>query len=80
MLDCKMDWFPHTLYLENKLLHILNNPVRCSKAIWGISYANLVTVYKYAVLPVITYAAEAWHSSISKRAKNCNKSRDHFCS
>jgi hypothetical protein len=29
-----------------------------------------VTVYKYAILPVITYAAEAWHSSISKRAKN----------
>ena len=27
-------------------------------------------VYKYAILPAITYAAEAWHSSISKRAKN----------
>jgi hypothetical protein len=25
MLDCKMDWFPHTQYLENKLLHIRNN-------------------------------------------------------
>jgi hypothetical protein len=36
----------------------------------GISYANLVTVYKHAILPVITYATEAWHSSISKRAKN----------
>ena len=70
MLDCKLDWFPHTQYLENKLLHIRNNLVRCSKATWGISYPNLVTVYKYAILTVITYAAEAWHSSISKRAKN----------
>jgi len=69
MLDCNLDWFPHTQYLENKLLHIRNNLVRCSRATWGI-YANLVTVYKHAILPVITYAAEAWHSSISKRAKN----------
>ena len=70
MLDCKLDWFPHTQYLEKKLLHIRNNLVRCSRATWGISYANLVTVYKHAILPVITYAAEAWHSSLSKRAKN----------
>ena len=70
MLDCKMDWFPHTQYLENKLLHIRNNLARCSRAAWGLSYASLVTVHKYAILPAITYASEAWHSSISKRAKN----------
>ena len=70
MLDCKLDWFPHTQYLENKLLHIRNNLVRCSKATCGISYPILVTVYKYAILPVITYAAEAWHSSVSKGTKN----------
>ena len=29
-----------------------------------------MTVYKYVILPAITYAAEAWHSSISKHAKN----------
>ena len=52
-------------YLENKVLHIRNNLTRCSKATLGLSYA----VYKYANLPAITYAAEAWHSSISKRAK-----------
>jgi len=66
MLDCKFDWFPHTQYLENKLLYIRNNLVRCSRATWDISYANLDTVYKHAILPIITYAAEAWHSSISK--------------
>jgi len=78
MLDCKLDWFPHTQYLEKKLLHIRNNLVRYSRATWGISYANLVTVHKHAILPVITNAAEAWHSSLSKRAKiNWNKYRDH---
>jgi hypothetical protein len=61
---------PHTIHLENKLLHIRKNLVRCSKATWGISYSNLATVYKHAILPVITYAAEAWHSTISKRTEN----------
>jgi len=65
MIDSKMDWFPHTQYLENKLLHIRNNLACCSKATWGVSYANLVTI-----LPTITYAAEAWYSKISKRAKH----------
>jgi len=53
-----------------KLLHTRNNLARCSKATWGLSYANLVTIYKHAILPAITYAAEAWHSSTTKRAKN----------
>jgi hypothetical protein len=70
MLDSKLDWLPHELYLENKLMHIRNNLVRCSKATWGLSYSNLTTIYKHAILPVITYATEAWHSLISKRAKN----------
>jgi hypothetical protein len=70
MLDSKMDWFTHTQYLENKLLYIRNNLARCSKATWGLLYANLVTIYKHATLLAITYAAEAWHSSTAKRAKN----------
>jgi hypothetical protein len=67
MLDSKLDCFLHTLYLENKLLHIRNNLVRCSKATRSISYSSLTIIYKHAILPVITYAAEAWHRLISKR-------------
>jgi hypothetical protein len=70
MLDSRLDWFPHTLFLENKILHIRNNLARCSKAKWGLSYANLTIIYKHATLPVITHAAEAWHRSIAKRAKH----------
>jgi hypothetical protein len=29
-----------------------------------------MTIYKHAILPVITYASEAWHGSISRRAKD----------
>jgi len=60
MLDCKLDWYPHTQHLENKLLRIRNNLVRCAKATWGMSFHILMTIYKYAMLPVITYASEAW--------------------
>jgi hypothetical protein len=69
MIDCKLDWYPHTQYLENKLLLIRNSLVRCSKATWGMSFHSLLTIYKYAILPAITYASEAWSSSMSKRAK-----------
>ena len=68
MLDNKMDWYPHTQFLENKLLKLRNSLIRCSKASWGLSYHNLLTIYKHAILPVVTYAAEAWYNSASKRA------------
>ena len=31
IIDCKLDWFPHTQHLENKSLRIRNSLVRCSK-------------------------------------------------
>ena len=68
-LDSKLDWYPHTQYLENKVLRIRNSIVRCSTATWGITFHNLMTIYKYTILPVITYASEAWSISMSKRAK-----------
>jgi len=69
MLEFKLDWYPHTQYLESKLLLIRNNLVRCSKATWGMSFHNLMKIYKYAILPAVTYASESWSISISKTAK-----------
>ncbi|KAJ4429313.1 hypothetical protein ANN_26317 [Periplaneta americana] len=68
MLDCKMDWFPHAQFLENKILKLRNNLIRCSKASWGLSYYHLLTMYNHAIFPVISYAAEAWCQTISRRA------------
>ena len=70
MLDCKLDWYPHIQHLENKLILIRNNLVRCSKATWGMSFQNLMKIYKYAILQAITYASESWSISLSKRAKS----------
>jgi len=70
MLDSRLDGYPHTLFLEKKILHVRKNLARCPKAKWGLSYANLMIIYKHAILPIITHAAEAWYHSIAKRAKH----------
>jgi len=48
-LDCKLDWYPHPQYLENKVLRIRNNLVRCSTATWGMTFHNLMKIYKYFI-------------------------------
>jgi hypothetical protein len=79
MLDCKLDCYPHTQYLESKLLLIRNSLVHCSKTTWWMSFHNLMTIYKYAILAAITYASESWSISISKElSANCSKFRDPF--
>jgi hypothetical protein len=35
----------------------------------GMFFHNLMTIYKHAILPAITYASETRSISISKRAK-----------
>ena len=70
MLDSRLDWYPHTLFIENKILHIRNNLARCSKAKWDLSYAHLTIIYKHAILLIITHATEAWHRSIANRTKH----------
>jgi hypothetical protein len=69
ILDCKLDWFPHS-HLELKLLRIRNRLVRCSKASSDMSFRNLLTIYKHAILPAITYASEAWSTKTTKRARS----------
>jgi hypothetical protein len=35
-----------------------------------MSFQNLITIYKYAILPAITHASEAWSTWLSRRAKS----------
>ena len=70
MIDCKLDWFPHAQHLEIKLLRIRNSLVRCSKATWGMSYHNLLTIYKHAILPALMYASAAWSNTTTQRARS----------
>jgi ribonuclease HI len=35
-----------------------------------MSFHNLLTIYKHAILPVITYASEAWYTTTTKRARS----------
>ena len=79
MIDYKMDWYPHSLYLENKILRLRNMLVRCSKKTWGMSFHHLMTIYHQAILPMLLYAADSWSPQISKRAKTkMNQIQRHF--
>jgi hypothetical protein len=69
ILDYKLECFPHSQHLELKLLRIRNRLVRCSIATWGMSFHNLLTIYKHAILSAITYASEAWRTTATKRAR-----------
>ena len=77
MLDSKLDWFLHSIYLENKLLDIRNNLVRCSKKTWGFSSHNLLLIYKLAILPVITLLKPGLLRYPLEQTKNYKKFRDH---
>ncbi|KAJ4425419.1 hypothetical protein ANN_28034 [Periplaneta americana] len=70
ILDSKLDWYPHTLLLENKILYIRKNLVRCSKAPWGMQFHHLMTIYHHSILVAIMYTAEAWFSLTSRRARH----------
>ena len=45
-LDCKLDCYLHTQYLEHELLRVRNSLIRCSKATRGMTFHSLMTVYK----------------------------------
>jgi len=75
-LDCKLDWYPHTQYLENKLLRIRNSHVRCSTATWGLTFHNLMTIYKYAIFQSPHTPQRPGVPRCPKELKaNCNKTR-----
>ena len=46
ILDSNLDWYTHTLYLENKVLSIRNNLVRCWTGNWVLTFQSLLTMYR----------------------------------
>jgi hypothetical protein len=79
MLDCKLDCYPHTQYLESKLLLIHNSLVRCSKAAWGcpstIWWRFINTPYSQ---PSHTPQSPGVFRYTKELSANCSKFRDPF--
>jgi len=79
ILDSKLDWFPHTQYLENKLPRIRNSLVRCSKATSDMSFHNLMTFISNPYSqPLHTPQKSGVSRYPNEQNVNCNKFRDLF--
>ena len=60
ILDNKFRFNEHIKYTAEscgKLIHILS---RAAKMTWGIKHAAMDTIYKGAILPLLTYVSPVW--------------------
>ena len=69
ILDSKLSWNAHTTHLYNKSHNVLRALIRCSKTTWGLSFNHLVTIYKYCLIPMLTYASSVWYNLIRHKTQ-----------
>jgi len=62
----------HILIRRWKLISPLNLLSRTEKLQWGLGHKALKTIYKGAVVPILTYGAHIWLEAIRKN-KNLAK-------
>jgi hypothetical protein len=65
-LDRKLNWNTHCNYVKTKASNIINNLLVFAKNKFGLNGKALETIYKGAVLPIISYACSVWISSVDK--------------
>jgi ribonuclease HI len=66
----KLNFRQHIIYTSQKctkLIHVLS---RSAKMNWGLSSKALHTIYKGAILPLMTYGVPVWIKALEK---NCNR-------
>jgi len=64
--DSRLTFDNHVRYIaENstKLIHMLG---RSAKLHWGLGHKSLKTIYKGALLPLLTYGARVWDETLVK--------------
>lgn len=71
-LDEKFNFGTHVQKISEKSLHLINMLGRTAKLQWGLGYQALKTIYRGAIVPMLTYAAPVWEQSLQKQ-KNIQK-------
>lgn len=56
---------PHIKHITRKSKTTFNRLSHIARAHWGISYRNMMTLYKGIFVPVITYAAAGWGDKLN---------------
>ena len=73
-IDNKFNFDKHVHIVSTKCVQMINILSRSAKISWGLSQRALETIYHGAVVPIMTYAAPAWHMA-ARREKNKRKIR-----
>jgi len=65
--DSKLLWNTHAKYVKTKASQLLVNLLPFAKRNFGINSKSLETIYKGAVLPIISYGCSVWIEAIDKQ-------------
>ena len=74
-LDKKLSFKKHIGYVTEKCLKTMNILARSAKLYWGLGTQALKTIYKGAILPMLSYGAALWIPTVSANKDLCTKLR-----
>ena len=60
ILDQKFKFQEHIKYTTERCAKLTHNLARVARLTWGLRYGAIVTIYKGAILPLLTYGAPVW--------------------
>jgi hypothetical protein len=66
ILDSKLNFRQHLISTSKKSTTLIHTLSRSAKLNWGLQQGALNTIYKGAILPLLTYAAPVWIKAIEK--------------
>jgi hypothetical protein len=60
ILDHKFRFQEHVTHAAERCAKLIYNLLKMAKLTWGIKHAAIATIYKGAILPLLTYGAPVW--------------------
>ncbi len=69
VIDSKLNWRSHINYVYDKALKLTIKLSLIARNKWCLSSKSLKTIYKGAVLALISYCTPIWYESLEKK---CN--------
>ena len=72
VIDKKLLFDQHIQYVEERCTKLINALSKSAKLNWGLQHGALKTMYKGAILPMLSYGSPVWIDAL-KRTHNCSK-------
>jgi hypothetical protein len=66
-IDSKLRWKTHANYITSKAQQLIMKLISFAKNKYGLSCRALETIYKGAVLPIVSYASSVWFEAIDSQ-------------